>query len=410
MSAVPARLIDTALMVHPDRALEILRAIQGDVISIIDTPKKIAMSGFSDGIEYLDDGYAIVNGVGIIDISGGLIYKGYGWFWETSYLDIRRAFQSALADPAVKSILFDIDSPGGEVAGVFDLVDEIYSARGYKPIVAMANEDAFSAAYAIASAADEVYLTRTAQVGSIGVIAIHADQSGYDAQLGVKYTAIYAGERKNDFNPHEPLNDLARESIQAHINTIYDLFTTTVARNRGIDQNVIKDTQAAIFSGGDAVRMGLADGVKTFEQVYQGLSKLAKGGFFMGIDQIKEAIVAEKPENIEKMMADIGFMPVSGMPDIEKIKAEAMEAGRIEGARQAIMQATEIVELCELAGTMNLAGSLLGSSIQEAKKMILEEKAKQDSAHVIKSTVGPIGADDVNALIEDAKRRAGVNK
>ena len=89
-----------------------------------------------------------------------------------------------MADERVNSVLLLIDSPGGEVAGLFDLVDEIYHARGTKPIIAVADEAAFSAAYAIASAADEVYLPATAQVGSIGVIAIHVDQSGLRQKPG----------------------------------------------------------------------------------------------------------------------------------------------------------------------------------------------------------------------------------
>ena len=93
----------------------------------------------------------------MIEISGGLTYRAYSW-WTTSYLDIRDSFRAAMADERVNSVLFLIDSPGGEVAGLFDLVDEIYHARGTKPIIAVADEAAFSAAYAIASAADEVYL------------------------------------------------------------------------------------------------------------------------------------------------------------------------------------------------------------------------------------------------------------
>ena len=408
---VPARLINTALMVHPDRALEIMRAIQGEVISSIEPPKNAALNDLLDDIQYSDNGYAIVNGMGIIDVSGGLIYKGYGWSWRQSYRDIQWAFMDALANPVVKSILFCINSPGGEVAGVFDLVDGIYAARGIKPIVAVADEDAFSAAYAIASAADEVYLSRTARVGSVGVIAIHVDQSGFYANMGVKYTAIYAGARKNDFTSHEPLSDRARDAIQSHIDTVYDLFTATVARNRNLDQDVVKKTEAGIYAGDEAVKVGLADGVRTFDQVFNELTKLHKGSFFMGIEQIKTGIQAEKPEDIEKMMAEIGFVPISGMPDIEKIKTEAMEAGRIAGEKQAIITSAEIVELCQLSGTLSLAVGILnsGANLHAAKKAILDEKARLDSLTKINSTVGPINTGEVNPLIEDAKRRAAKN-
>ena len=122
-----------------------------------------------------------------------------------SYDTIRQDFRAALADDQISAIVFDIDSPGGTVAGCFDLVDEIFNARGAKRIVAVANESALSAAYAIASACDQIYVNRTASVGSIGVMAVHIDQSGADEQAGLKYTAIFSGDHKNDLSPHSAL-------------------------------------------------------------------------------------------------------------------------------------------------------------------------------------------------------------
>lgn len=398
---VPARLINTALMVAPDRVNEIIGAITNT-----------AGVMFFAKNDQITPTYERIDRVGVVHVTGGLVYRGYGWDWNTSYLDIRKAFQEALADRQAESILLDIDSPGGEVAGVFDLADEIYSARGIKPIVAIANESAFSAAYAIASSADEVYLSRTARVGSVGVIAVHVDQSGYNSNLGIKVSAIYAGARKNDCSPHQPLSDPARESIQLHIDRVYDLFTATVARNRRMDQDAVKQTEAGIYAGDEAVRIGLADGVKTFEQVFNGLIKLQKGNFLMGIEQIKEAMQAEKPEDITALATELGFVPASAMPDVEKIKADAFTAGQIEGAKQAAMAAAEIVELCQLSGTLGLAVGILnsGANLQDAKKAILDEKAKQASQQNINSTVGPLTTGEVNPLIEDAKRRAQGHK
>ena len=141
-----------------------------------------------------------------------------------------------MADEDVSQIILNIDSPGGEVAGAFDLADLIYQARGTKPILAIANESALSAAYLIASAADKVYLTRTASVGSVGVMALHVDQSKAEEKIGLKYTAIYAGARKNDFSPHCPLSDEAFAAATEKVNATYDLFVKTVARNRGISR------------------------------------------------------------------------------------------------------------------------------------------------------------------------------
>ena len=103
---------------------------------------------------------------------------------------VRQAIRAAVADPEVDSILLEIDSPGGEVDGTFDLADEVFEARGKKPIVAVATETAASGAFALASAADRLFLPRTGRVGSVGVFALHVDQSVRDANQGIKVTHI----------------------------------------------------------------------------------------------------------------------------------------------------------------------------------------------------------------------------
>jgi signal peptide peptidase SppA len=194
-------------------------------------------------------------------------------FGGTSYEAIREQFQSALSDPGIDAIVFDMDSPGGEVSGCFDLADEIFNARGIKPIYAVVNEMAYSAAYTIASAADKIFLPRTGGVGSIGVICMHMDQSQHDKKIGVKYTPIIAGAHKADFNPHAPLSTDAQQLAQDETNSIYDLLVKTVARNRGIDQQVIRDTQAGLLFGKNAVDIGLADSVMSYSKVLEDLQK-----------------------------------------------------------------------------------------------------------------------------------------
>ena len=257
-------------------------------------------------VVFADAGYAIIDGVALIEISGGLTYRAYSW-WTTSYLDIRDSFRAAMADERVNSVLFLIDSPGGEVAGLFDLVDEIYHARGTKPIIAIADEAAFSAAYAIASAADEVYLSRTAQVGSIGVIAIHTDQSGYDKNLGVRYTPIYAGDRKNDFNPHEPLKADGKEVLQAHVDKLYDMLTAVIARNRSMTQAAVIATQAGFYMGAAAVEVGLADGILSVRDIVTKMSS-SKGDMAMNLNEVKDFInqaLAESMSEVKKMLEGI---------------------------------------------------------------------------------------------------------
>ncbi|MDR1334789.1 MAG: S49 family peptidase [Holosporaceae bacterium] len=209
------------------------------------------------------------DGVAIIPIHGLLTKSAsfFSSFFEmTSYEDIGDAVGVALEDPEVKSILLDIDSPGGEVSGLFDLVDFIYGSRETKPIYAIANDHAFSAAYAIASAASKIFVNRTSGVGSIGVIATHLDISEFDKKEGIKYTTIFAGDRKNDLSPHEPLSENATADLQKEVDRLYKMFVETVSKNRNISSAQIKATQAALYFGADALSLGLADEVANFNK------------------------------------------------------------------------------------------------------------------------------------------------
>lgn len=190
-------------------------------------------------------------------------FMGFGC--TTSYDEIQAQLKAALDDPLITHIILDIDSPGGEVNGLFDLCDVIYAARSQKTIEAIANDDAFSAAYAIASSAQKVWCTRTSGLGSIGVIATHCDQSQLDHKNGLTITPIFAGKHKNDLSPHAPLSEEALSSTQAEMDRLYALFIETVARNRGLSKQAVQATEAALFFGSDAICHKLADGLCTLQ-------------------------------------------------------------------------------------------------------------------------------------------------
>ncbi|WP_395371677.1 S49 family peptidase [Komagataeibacter diospyri] len=206
----------------------------------------------------------IVAGVGIIRVSGVLM-PGCGgspwWDWVTLYGDIDAAMREAMGNEDVKAIALHIDSPGGTVAGCFDTADRIYAARGTKPIVAIVDEAAYSAAYAIASAADRIILPRTGGVGSIGVVGMHVDITGMLDQAGIKVTTFQFGDQKTDSYPTTPMTDGAASRFQADIDEMGELFVATVARNRGLSPDAVRETQAATFLGQHGVAAGLADAV-----------------------------------------------------------------------------------------------------------------------------------------------------
>jgi capsid assembly protease len=199
----------------------------------------------------------LVSRSGYLDAASGL----------QSYGEIGDAVSDAMNDPTVRGIILDVDSPGGEVGGLFDLVEQLQAVRsiGAKPLWAVANESALSAAYAIASATQRLYVTRTGEVGSIGVVAVHVDESGADSKAGLAWTFVFAGERKIDGNAHEPLSARARTTIQDDVNRLYGELCPLVATNRGLSTAAVRATDAAIYRGDLALRAGLADRVGTLD-------------------------------------------------------------------------------------------------------------------------------------------------
>src|SRR5258708_6621483 len=166
---------------------------------------------------------------GVITQRGNLFDAIFGG-GSVSTVGISRALREAVADETVKSIVLDIDSPGGSVYGVGELADAIFGARAKKPIVAIANSLAASAAYWIGAAAGELYVTPGGEVGSIGVWSAHEDYSKYLDDLGIKITLIAAGKYKTEGNPYGPLDNEARTFIQTRVNHYYGTVTTPIAK------------------------------------------------------------------------------------------------------------------------------------------------------------------------------------
>ncbi len=205
------------------------------------------------------------DGVAVIPVRGTLVNKGalHPESGRTSYQGVRLKLETARGDPSVRGVLFDIDSHGGEVPGLFPLVDEIFATRAEKPVWAVATDIALSAGYAIASAADRIIIPElTGHVGSVGVLTLHTDISGKLQKEGVKITMLTAGARKAAGNPLEPLDDQTRDEILARMAATYDRFVASVAKGRpALSANAVRETQAAIFRGPDALAAGLVDGL-----------------------------------------------------------------------------------------------------------------------------------------------------
>ncbi|MBP8141719.1 MAG: S49 family peptidase, partial [Acidovorax sp.] len=220
--------------------------------------------------ERTERGYRVVDGVAVISAMGGLVHRtklAADSSLLIGYNDLAADVEDALGKSDVHAIALVMDSPGGEVAGAFELAERIYAARGRKPIVAVADGMAASAAYLAASAADEVVLTNTSYVGSIGVVMRHVDFSRALANDGITVSHIFAGEHKIDGNPYQPLSDAVRAALQADIEGLYQMFVQAVAKHRGMDEQAVRDTRAGVYRGVAAVAARLADRIGTVDAV-----------------------------------------------------------------------------------------------------------------------------------------------
>lgn len=176
-----------------------------------------------------------------------------------------RTFNQALNNPDIKAIVIDVNSPGGTVGGIEELSSEIFSARGQKPIIAQVNSFAASAAYWIATAADEIVVNPTGEVGSIGVWSMHEDWSKNMEMEGIKPTLISAGKFKVEGNPFGPLEAEALAAIQSDVDAYYDMFVNAVARNRGVEASAVKKGfgEGRMVRASEAVKEGMADRIGT---------------------------------------------------------------------------------------------------------------------------------------------------
>ena len=184
-------------------------------------------------------------------------------------------FTELINDPNIDAIVLDVDSPGGQVNGIEEVSRKIFEARGTKPIVAVANHTMASAAYWVATAADEVVVTPSGEVGSIGVFAVHKDFSGALEQQGVKISLISEGKYKTEGNPYEPLAEEARAAIHTRVGESYDAFVTAVARNRNVEPVTVRNGfgEGRVVGARQAVELGMADRVGTLEETVQLLFK-----------------------------------------------------------------------------------------------------------------------------------------
>jgi signal peptide peptidase SppA len=393
------RLASRPLAIAP-RALETLLAASRVTLA---SPGEIATRG---------RGYAVTDGgIAVVPVLGPLVARG-DWLTElfgaSVYGEVGEAIEAALADPSVRGVVMEIDSPGGEVAGMFDLVDRLGALRqsAGKPLWAVASESATSAAYAIASTAERIYVTQTGEVGSIGIIAAHVDQSGADAKAGLAWSFLHAGARKLDGNPHEPLSDPARASIQADVDALYGELVSLVARNRNLTPEAVRGTEAAIYRGRAGIAMGLADRIGTVE------TALADMAAAIAAPAAQRRATTQAPSRRVTMTYPVEPDDTSAAETQEPREAAPPEPAPAPqddvAARAAAAEIAEVAaQAARLGVTVDAADAIRrGVAAHALRRSVLDTLASRAEASAVIAAAPKPGSADESPIVRRARERA----
>lgn len=364
-------------------------------------------------------GYSLTaHGVAIIPMMGSLVQRAGGLdalSGLTGYNRVTSQIDAALRDPLVRGIILDVDSPGGEVAGAFELASFIADAS--KPVYAVANELAASAAYLIASAATEIYLPSTAQVGSVGVVLLHQDRSDVVAKSGVRYTPIFAGAKKLDGSSLTPLSEGARLDLQARVDDVYDQFVAAVAERRGLKPAAVRATEAGMLSASRAVEDGFADRIGTLTDAINAMqAEIARPSFTFKPRAVRaseriEAMTQEAGKAAAATATELANERAAGYASAEKEltpKAKADGAAEERARIAAILAHDEAKDRPAAARQIAMATSM---NVEDAAKFLagLPKESLAKSVNPLDAAMPPNPKIDVGGEMPDKSAGKTIN-
>lgn len=407
-----------------DTAADVLRDLHNELAAHFDAPRPQAFV-FAEQTPpaappyTLRDGVAVIGVEGVIDRTARLSFFT-GLPYTAGQDRIRASLDAALADPAVKGILLSLNSPGGTAAGTKELADAIAAAAQCKPCAAYADGLCASAAYWLASATGTVYAPLTAQVGSIGVIAVLTDWSQAAAKAGVVRTVLSSGQWKAAGSPDKPLTDEERALFQGQLSRLHEIFKQDVAARMGVTAPTDQWAEGQCLLAADAQAVGLVTAiVRDLDAAVASLSANFKENI-MDLQELK----AKHPDLASALVAE---GKAQAMQDAAPLKTEAATqartdtlalvkavageetASRVEQLLQAGITPAQLSALAPLLGTPKTETSSDAKAGEtDARKQMLNA--------ITAATGGPLasGADvqkpSKSALVADAERRAAAQR
>lgn len=386
-----ARLFNVPLLVHPQKLDAIIAGLGSRLLGVEEgrivfdasaaTPELFSTR---KGEKNQTRGYRVVDGVAVVGVSGALVHRSRmeaNSSFLLGYNDIAADVEDAMANADVHAVLLNFDSPGGEVQGAFELAQRVFEQRGKKPIKAIADGMAASAAYLGGSATDELVITRTGYAGSIGVVMRHVDFSRSLANEGINVTHIYAGAHKVDGNQFEPLPEAVRADLQAEINDLYQMFIDAVATQRRISPDAIRATEAKTYRGVAAVAAGLADRLGTTDQLIAELAALRSSRSY-GLPAQASATKGASMSTTDPAGSTQQPATVFTQADLDRVLAEGRAAGATEGAATERARVSAIQAHPEAVGRTALATMCIaqGLSAEQAGALLAAAPKDQPTA------------------------------
>ena len=319
------RVLNRPLLLHPAKAETIMQVLEGR-IGIGDVSAAVPEASRFVGSSARPEGgyrkYTRAAGkTALVTVDGSLVNRG-AWIGANSGLTSYEGIAAQLDEideearaGRLENLVIDMNSYGGEATGMFALAAKIRSLRKRMHVVAVVNDVAASAGYGIVSSADQIVISPTSLVGSIGVVMMHLDRSAEMTAKGIRPTFIHAGAKKVDGHPFGPLPENVRADMQKDVLAFYDRFIETVEAGRGrarLSAKRARETEADVFIGEEAIAAGLADRMGSLDEVLADLARRPsrakrgtsqqKGTPMLYADQDPAAIVQAERTRIKSIL------------------------------------------------------------------------------------------------------------
>ncbi|EFN8468214.1 S49 family peptidase [Escherichia coli] len=335
---------------------------------------QLAVTDYMAGGQRPTKSYQVKNGIAILPVSGTLVHKMgtlRPYSGMTGYDGLTARLQMAVNDPDVRGILLDIDSPGGQAAGAFDCADMIYRLREQKPVWALCNDMACSAAMLLAAACSRRLITQTAKIGSIGVMMAHTSYEKQLAQEGVDITLIYSGQHKVDGNSIQALPAGVRADFQRRIDEARRMFVDKVALYTGLSSEAVMDTEAAVYDGQAGIDTGLADQlINAADAVDVMVSALNDSVTKENAMTVKNLTVAEAvAQENQRVMGILNCQEAKGREQLAQMLAE--QPG------MSVEQAKTLLAAAPVAGTDSTGDQIMGLPEAKGREQLAQMLAEQ---------------------------------